>query len=271
MAIKKQVAAKKTTAIVPWDKKFAQYATAAQEQVKSVGADGVGVKFGRGSIEVGGLAVPEGRLECVVIGSCALNAWYEADYDPNDAQPPDCYAFAVLTDDETMAPHEACTNKQAELCSECDKNQFGTAKTGRGKACGNNIRLGLITAKDAEDADSAKIAELAIAKISPTNRKNWAGYVKALKEEYNRPPWGVVTEISSHDDKKNQIRVEFKFVDLISDEDVIDVLEKRYLKIQDKLQQPYGPKIDRPKPAPRGSQKFAAKPKPAPTAKAGRR
>lgn len=252
---------KKSTAIVSWDAKFSQYAKAAKEQTKGIGTGGLGVKFGRGSITVGGLTIPNGKLECIVLGSCALNAWYEADYDPSDAQPPDCYAFAIVAGDAEMAPHPDAADKQSELCADCEKNQFGTAKTGRGKACGNNIRLGLITAKDAEDAKSISTAELALAKVSPTNLKNWAGYVDALESEHGRPPWAVITEISSHDDPKNQIRVEFKLVDTITDDDILAALEKRFLKIQDALQQPYGPKIDRPKqtrPVAR-NQKFAGK------------
>jgi hypothetical protein len=242
----------KTTAIVPWTEKFAKYAKQSTEQLKGIGAGGVGVKFGRGSISVGGLPIPSGRLECIVLGSCALNKWYDGDYDPNDAQPPDCYAFAIVTDDEDMAPHADATSPQSEKCADCDKNVYGSARTGRGKACANTLRLGLIVAKDADDAAGISTAEMATAGVSPTNLKNYAGYVKALEEEHGRPPWAVVTEISSHDDPKTQIRVEFKMVSLIQDDEVLEALEKRFLKIQDALQQPYGPKIDRPKPAPRG-------------------
>ena len=259
MAIKKETAPvkgkpaaskAKTTAIVPWTEKFAKYAKQSTEQLKGIGAGGVGVKFGRGSISVGGLPVPSGQLECIVLGSCALNKWYDGDYDPNDAQPPDCYAFAIVTTDEDMAPHADSTSPQSEKCADCEKNQYGTARTGRGKACANTLRLGLIVAKDADDAASISTAEMATAGVSPTNLKNYAGYVKALEEEHGRPPWAVVTQISSHDDPKTQIRVEFKMVSLIEDDEVLEALEKRFLKIQDALQQPYGPKIDRPAPAP---------------------
>lgn len=253
------MASKKTTAIVPWDQKFAKYAKEQKEQVKNIGSGGVGVKFGRGSITVGGSTVPGGKLECVILGSCALNAWYDADYDPNDVQPPDCYAFSIVSDDPEMAPHEQATNKQSDLCADCEKNVFGSAKTGRGKACGNNIRLGLVTAKDAEDANAISTAELATAKVSPTNLKNFAGYLKAIEEEHGRPLWAVVTEISSHDDPKTQIRLEFKLVELIEDNDVLEALEKRFLKIQDVLQTPYAAPTERPKPVARGKQKFAGK------------
>lgn len=262
-AAKKETASKKTssTALVPWDLKFAKYAKEQKEQVKNIGVGGVGVRFGRGTISVGGTTVPGGRLECVILGSCAFNAWYAADYDPNEATPPDCYAFAIVNDDPDMAPHEQASDKQADKCADCEKNVFGSAKTGRGKACGNNIRMGLLTAKDAEDPKGVGTAELATAKVSPTNLKNYAGYLKAVEEEHGRPLWAVVTEISSHDDPKTQIRLEFKLVDVIDDEAVLDALEKRYLKIQEQLQTPFSAPAEKPKkPAAGASKRFAAKP-----------
>ena len=257
-----KTAAKKSTAIVRWDEKFAKHAKAAREQVKNIGG-GVGVKFGRGSISVGGNTVPGGKLECIVAGSCALNTWYEADYDPNDAQPPDCYAFALVGDDPEMAPCAEAANKQSDLCQGCAKNEFGTAKVGRGKACGNNIRLGLILAKDAEEAGDIAAAEIATAKVSPTNTKHWAGYVKMLDDEHGRPPWAVVTEISSFDDPKTQIRLEFRMVDLIEDDAILTALEKRVDKVQEDLQRPYPAPTEKTAPVKRAvgrAAKFAAKP-----------
>jgi hypothetical protein len=250
----------KSTAIVQWDEKFAKYAKQGTKQVASIGG-GVGIQFGRGSISVGGTTVPGGKLECVVLGYCALNAWYEGDYDPSDKQPPNCYAFSEVADDPDMAPHPQAPDKQADKCSECEKNVFGTAKTGRGKACGNKIRLGCLTSADAEDAAGISAAELATGTISPTNLKHWAGYVKALEEEHGRPSWGVITEISSHNDEKTQIRLEFRMVSLIEDDEVIDALEKRYLRIQENLQQPFAAPTERPAPkkAVKSNAKFAGK------------
>lgn len=259
-AVKK---AKKTTstALVPWTEKFSKYAKETKEQTKNIGTGGIGIRFGRGSISIGDAPVKGGKLECVIIGSCALNKWYDADYDPTDKQPPDCYAFSVISDDPEMAPHAAAAHKQSDKCADCEKNQFGTAKVGRGKACANTIRLGVLTAKDAEDADGINAAELATGGISPTNLTHYKKYTDLLEEEYGRPPWAVVTEIASYDDPKTQIRLEFKMVSLIEDDDVLQALEKRFLKIQDVLQKPFAAPAERvAKPAARGNnQKFAGK------------
>ena len=244
MAVKEKKVSGKTTSMTVWEQKFSGYAKESAEQVKNVGG-GVGVKFGRGEILVGGLPVKDGALECIVIGSCALNTWYAEAYDPDNAQPPDCYAFALVQGDAEMAPHEDAADKQSEQCADCPQNQFGTANIGRGKACGNNVRLGLILSSDVESGNDAKSAEMATARVSPTNVKHWASYVKMLKEEHGRPPWAVVTEITSVNDPKTQIKLGFKLVETIDDPDVLEVLEARYQKVQDVLQQPFGPPVER--------------------------
>lgn len=260
MASKK--AAKSTTALVKWDEKFSKYAKETKDQVVNIGTGGLSVKFGRGSITVGETPVKGGALECIVVGHCALNRWNEAAYDADNKQPPDCYAFSLISDDPETAPHPAATNKQAEKCADCDKNVFGSAITGKGKACGNTIRLGLITAKDAEDAASISAAELASAGVSPTNLSRFKKYLDTVLEEHGRPLWAVITEITSHNDEKTQIRLEFKMVSLIEDDDVLQALEKRYLKVQDVLQKPFAaPSEKKPagKKATGGNKKFAAK------------
>jgi hypothetical protein len=253
------MAGKKAAEIVKWDEKFAKYAKETAEQVKSIGSGGIGVKFGRGTIAVGGTTVPGGKLVCVILGSCALNAWNKDEYDADNPQPPDCYAFSIISDDDSMKPHEKAPMKQSDRCETCDKNEYGSSKRGKGKACRNTIRLGLLTAKDVEDAEGISTAEMATASISPTNLKHYAGYVKALLADTKRPPWAVVTEISSHDDAKTQIRLEFKLVELIKDAKALPELEKRFLKIQEVLQQPFNAAAEKPQQKKKSSQKFAGK------------
>ena len=242
MAIQK----KKSTAIVTWDKRFASFAKQAVEQVKGIGGVGQSVKFGAGgTITVAGGVVPGNRLNVIILVSCFENAWYGgAPYDADDPQPPLCYAYGELA--EGMAPHEECQAAQSADCASCEKNAFGSAAVGRGKACGNKKRLALLLSKDIDGADDVSSAELAMAKISPTNLKTLAGYVRALAEDTGRPPFGVVTEISGYPDTKNQYRLEFKMEELIEDEGILDALEARLEKAQEFLQQPYGPPIDRP-------------------------
>jgi len=251
------------TSLVRWQEKFAGMAKAAVEQVKNVGG-GVSIRWKHNGIEVGGLPVKDGKLSCVIMGACAFNAWNQNKYDPDNTQPPDCYAFGDNFGDEDMAPHSDSANKQCGTCAECPHNEWGTAEVGRGKACGNNMRIALLVSNDLDDAKSVTGAEIATAKVSVTNVKHYAAYVKFVQEEHGRPPWAVVTEIQSLDDAKTQIRLEFKMVDLIEDNAILTALEAKIgedgAKIQETLRKPFPPPTDKaPKAKAGGSKKFAGK------------
>jgi hypothetical protein len=234
----------KKNALVKWDQEFAAHAKAAVEQEASIGGGGQSVKFGAGgTITVAGSQLPGNRLACVILGSCFENAWYDVPYDPDDPQPPTCWAFGE--DPKEMAPHEECQQAQSEACAGCPKNEFGTASVGRGKECGNRKRLALITAKDAQDTELIGTVELALAKLPPTALKVWAGYVRALADEQGRPPWAVVTEIAGYPDSKSQYRLEFHLVEVIDNSDTLTALKARVGKVQEFLQRPYGPPVER--------------------------
>ena len=249
---------KPKASLVKWDEKFAAYARKAQESVKNIGGGGRSVSFRAGVIEVAGATVPGNKLECIIIGAVAFNGWYKDAYDSSNPQPPDCYAFGVLGKEENMAPHEKAEEPQNADCASCEKNQYGSAETRRGKACGNNIRMGLLLAKDCEDGTSTKAAEMATAKVSPTNLKAYRGYVDSVADEHGRPPWAVITQIQSLADSKTQIRLEFSMLDLITDAEIIEALEARANSSVEPLIVPFPPRAEKPTPraAPPRNAKF---------------
>lgn len=256
----------KSTAMVKWDEKFAKYAKDQKAQVANINAGGIGISFNPGIINVGGVSVGN-KLEVIILGFCAHNKFYKEKYNSSEKTPPDCYAFSMIYDDPDMKPHASSADKQADSCAECEHNEFGSAENGRGKACGNALRLGVLLSKDIEDSDSIAGLDIATAGVSPTNSKYYKAYTESLEEEHQRPVWAAITEITSNPDPTTQIRLEFKLVELIEDVEVIEALEKRFLKVQDTLQQPYSAAIDKPAPAGRGGRntsKFAGATKSAP-------
>lgn len=263
MATSKKAAVKKagassSTALVPWTERFSKYAKEGKEQVANIGSSGQSITWGHGKISIGDQNIANGKMECIILGSCALNRWNKMKYDAKNPQPPDCFAFALVADDPEMAPHLAATNRQSEKCAECDLNKFGTAETGKGKACSNTMRMGIFVSKDTEDAMSISTAELYTAGVSPTNLKHYKKYLDSILDEYDRPLWAVVTEITAHDDNDTQIRLEFKLVELIEDDDILTALEKRFLKVQETLQKPFSAPREQQVPAGRGSSKTGA-------------
>lgn len=254
-----KTAPKKGTSIVKWDEKFSSYAKKDTEQAAAIGAGGKSIKFGPGSITVDGGTMPGGKMEAIIVGWCYFNGYYDGPYDPDNLAPPVCYAFN--TDAKNMVPHAEVTNRQSPECTGCPQNEFGSALTRRGKACGNNIRLALIPSKDADSGAAVNTAELYTAKISPTGLKGWKGYVDAVADSHNRPAWSVITEIICKPHHKNQLKLEFNLVDPIEDDDILTALEKRVGKVQEVLQQPFSPAIERAAPVRKAkpNAKFAGK------------
>lgn len=245
MAVKKSPTKPAPTAIVKWDTKFAKYAKEGKSQTKDLAQDfAASVKFGRNSISVNGEQLKQNTLDIIILNNCAVNTYYEAEWDTETKAPPDCFAIGTYSRDEDdlpvlnpMVPHSVVRHKQAETCDACPQNEFGSAIRGKGKACGNRLRIAVKLAKDA--AEDPKTAEVATALLSPTNVGRFTKYQNSVLDEYGRPLWAVVTQVSSYDDPKTQVRVEFKMVELIEDDALLTQLEKDYAGTLPLLQQPY--------------------------------
>ena len=204
--------AKKTptrTEMVAWEKEMAAEAEAAAHSEQTSGGQFIRTQGGR--LSWGGANVPGNAIRVVVLDYCRENALYVGPFDPDNPQPPTCYAFG--REEREMAPHEKVEQPQADACTGCPNNEFGSADTGRGKACKNTRRLALVAEDAADDAD----AEVFFLKIPVTSVKAWSGYVQTVADAKHRPPHGVVTEISLVPDAKTQFQMEFRLVDVITD------------------------------------------------------
>lgn len=229
MATKKAVAEKKSTALIPWDERFAKSAKAGVASVANVGAGFKQIKLDRGTITVGEDLIKNGVLECVILGFTGLKRWNKDAYDANNPKAPDCYAFSNKMEDPKAVPHPAAPDKQSTECATCDWNAYGTATVGGGKACGDTARLGILIGADLKNGKSAAQAEMYTASISPTNQKYLKTYVDYLSKlpPKGRSMWNVITQISTFPDPKTQIRVEFKLIDTIGDNDILESLYAR--------------------------------------------
>ncbi len=205
MAIKKPT----RTDLVAWEKEMAAEAEAATHSEQTSGGQFIGTRGGR--LSWGGAAVPGNAIRVVILDYCRENTFYAGKFDPDTPQSPVCYAFA--RDERELAPHEKAVQPQADACTGCPQNEFGSADTGRGKACKNTRRLALVAEDSADDED----AEIFFLKVPVTSVKAWSGYVQAVADSKHRPPHGVVTEISLVPDAKTQFQMEFRLADVITD------------------------------------------------------
>lgn len=137
-------------------------------------------------------------LEVVVVDFVSSNLFYDGTYDRDNPQPPAC--FAIGAEPSLLVPSPSSPNKQAETCSSCPNNQFGSAVTGKGKACKNTRLLALVPASALDNPKEE--APIWIMSVPPASLKAFDGYVGTLAAKHRTVPIGVVTSITL--DQTNQ-------------------------------------------------------------------
>jgi hypothetical protein len=211
--------------VVKWDEELAKLAEMSVGIEASVGSGGNYIKTRGGQLEYNGGIIPGNKMNVIILDHVIEYVYYTDRFDPDNPQTP--AAYAIGRDENDMRWHEDSIEPYAgELCKDSDINQWGSADTGRGKACKNTRRLALLP----EDAieEGIEDAELAFIKVPVTSVKAWAGYVRQLADQLKRPTLGVVTEISLSPDPKTQFKMNFKLIGTIDDGDLIgELLEKR--------------------------------------------
>jgi hypothetical protein len=143
------------------------------------------IRFVEKQFKVPGLDVMADRLRVVVVDFVSYNAFYDRIYSEKDRTPPACFALGV--DPKAMVPSENSPEKQADACSECPYDEFGSK--GKGKACGNHRVLAVV-----EPNDDPK-APMYIMQLPPTSIKHWDAYVAAIAAQFKKGPYAVETEI----------------------------------------------------------------------------
>ena len=111
-----------------------------------------------------------GPMNCIIVDYINKNMWYKDQYVEGEFAEPDC--FAVGRDIASMVPAETVKEPIHAMCDSCPKNKFGTK--GRGKECGNNVLLAVLS------EDFSADTELYAIKVSPTALSEWTKYVRSL-------------------------------------------------------------------------------------------
>ena len=232
------MAAKKTGKnLIKWEEQLAQYAEeGAQGEERGPGQM---VTVRGGVMMFQGAAIDDNELSAVIIDHIKVNAFYGGEFDPDNPQPPLCYAYGRGKDD--MAPHEEATEPQSDSCETCPHNEWGSAEKGRGKACKNTRRLALIATDSLEDIEEAPVAFM---HLPVTSVAAWSQYVNKLQDTLHRPTFAFVTEIKVVPDPKTQFRIGFKATEQFDDaatfeqlvakkEDVASHITFAYSKVQE--------------------------------------
>lgn len=130
----------------------------------------------------------DGPLVCVVLDWCTANTYFEGIYNPKDIQPPAC--FALSKEPAKAEPSKHSPKIQAENCTDCPKNAWGSdPQGGKGKACKNTRRL-LVAPADATDKTQPWVLS-----VSPTGLKHFDKFINTLAD-MGTHPIEVIVEIS---------------------------------------------------------------------------
>jgi len=240
------VATKSGTGMATWQDRMAKLATAAVEQEASV-SSGQFVNTRTGQLTWNGSPVVGNKLKVIIADAIMENAYYEGEFDPDNPQPPVCFAFGRK--EKELKPHADSVEPQHETCAGCPQNEFGTADRGKGKACKNIRRLGLIAA-DPLTQEAIEKGEVAYLKTPVTSVRGWAAYVRTLEALDHLPPQGVVTEISSVVDAKTQFKITFNKVGNVPDK-LMGAVMDRHDEVVNAIEFPYSPPSSEPV-APKG-------------------
>lgn len=135
-----------------------------------------------------------GDLQLVVVDFVSRNEYYEGAFNKDDVSPPAC--FAINPDPKGLVPSDNSPNKQADTCSGCPMNEWGSSPTGGGKAC-KNTRLLAVLPPDADDE-----TEIWTLKVSPTAIKGFDGFVASVNRTLQLPPVGVVVTVGFDESKE---------------------------------------------------------------------
>ncbi len=226
-----------------WEKEMEEQADVAVGSLPSSGG-GNFIKTAGGQLSLNGNAFPDNQVSCVIVRHVSENSYYEGAYDPENAAPPSCFAFSVpgaRDPGKSMAPHEEATEPQSEICLDCPNNEWGSAATGRGKACKNIVRIALLASDCLDSVEDMKDSPLCIMKVPVTSVKGFTSYVKTVADKFRRPPFGVVTEITAIPDPKTQFKISFNVEpkSLIKDAKIFEALMERVEAAKEELIVPY--------------------------------
>lgn len=230
MAVKKAVGGTKTNALAKWDEALAKYAKGSKAQQQTAGTTGNLIGIRAGIMTYKGEKVDGGKMNVVITDDIFVNAYYADKFDSDNPRSPDCYAMG--RDAKALAPTDEVTKKQSETCDVCRWNQYGTADTGKGKACKNMRRIAIIP-EGALKADIAT-ADTAYLQVPPTSSGPIGKYIGDLNDSFNRPAFSVVTEIKVEPDEAVQVKVSMSLKYQIEDGDQIgELIEKHERETKD--------------------------------------
>jgi len=181
-------------------------------------------------------ALPDNKVEVVIIASSYARACFNRPYDADDNDPPECFANAI--DKKDLVPHPNVPTPFAEVCSEklCPMAEFGSALQGKGPRCKTRRKLIVMPVSGLDNPAEAEFATIA---VPPTSGKNYSNYAAKIASSEGLPPWAVKTMITCKPHAKNSFEVVFEATGKVTDEKALAGIHARIQEAETILLQPY--------------------------------
>jgi len=261
MATKKSA----STAVAKWDEELARQAAAAAAVEEST-ATGTFFSLKGGILSFNDAPVPGNEMAVIILDGVLENVYYEGAYDPDSVQGPKCFAFG--REEKEMKPHTIVIesdNSMSDKCAGCEMNEWGSADTGRGKACRNSRRLAMIPAGNFNDKGKLEVFDdeafessaIGFMKLPVTSVKGYAAFVKQVSAALKRPPFAVFTKVKVVPDPSSQFKVLFEPMSQVPDE-LLGTIFSRVEEAKLSIESPYPAFEEQEAPAPRRGAKAAA-------------
>lgn len=215
-----------------YDAELAKFAAESQAMESSV-RTGAMFSIRNGKLTFNDMPVPGNEMVVVILDSILTNIHYDGPFDPANPSAPTCYAYGK--NESEMVPHEQVQNPVCDNCTDCPNNKFGSADTGRGKACKNGRRLAVISGGALANGRFTAVkkpveleeAELAFLQVPPTSIKGYSMMVKQVAAALKRPPFAVFTKVSVEPDSDKQVVVNFETMGTVPDNLIGTIMKRR--------------------------------------------
>lgn len=258
MAKTKNGSAGTQQAIVRWDEELAKQAEVAVSMEANAGG-GQFFSVKGGLLTWNDAPLPNNQMGVVILDSILENVFYAGKYDADNPSGPSCFAFG--RDEKDMTPHPVAVeagSAEKGPCLGCPLNEWGSADTGKGKACRNTRRLAMIPAGTFNQAGKFEVitdlehfasTPVGYMKLPVTSVKGYAGFVKQVAGALKRPPHGIITKVKVVPDPKTQFKVVFEAMMNLENE-VMGAVMTRRKETMAVIDFPYQPFEEQAKPAP---------------------
>src|SRR4249920_549399 len=92
----------------------------------------------------------EGPLDLIVVDFVYRNEYYLGAFNRKELTAPAC--FAVADNQMSLVPSDNSPKKQAEKCTGCQWDKYGSSPNGDGKACKNTVYMAVLPPDATEDS-----------------------------------------------------------------------------------------------------------------------